>query len=89
MKFDGTITAGTIISAFLIVTGVIGGAAVMVKQVESIELTMHTQGTRFEQGLQRLNEKVNDINTKMAVNGKLEETVRDHEVRIRELERTR
>lgn len=89
VKFDGTVSLGSIIAAAVIVVPLIGGIYLMVRDVGDIKSEMRSQGDRFEMRLEKVETAINDFKTDMAVKDGILKNVADHEVRIRELEKRR
>lgn len=86
LRWDGTISAGTVLAMVGIATSVIGGSAVVMNNMGSMQSALEKQGERFETGLTKLNEKVNTLTVQMAQKDSLEGKISDHENRIRTLE---
>lgn len=85
LKWNGEISAGTIIQVVTIAAGILIASVLMVGRVDTIQAKMVEQSTAFEQ----MRKDVGEIKVNLALKDGLEAKVQDHELRIRELERGR
>lgn len=86
VRWDGTISLGTMLTAAIVAVSVIGGAAVAVNRIEGIQSTVALQGDKFDKRLQSLEETTSNIRLDMAKQDGIRAMVADHESRIRSLE---
>jgi len=89
LKWDGTVSAGSIIAAIAIMVPVVGTGYVAVREIADIQRTMEEQGVKFDERLGKVETAIGDIRTDLAVKDGVVSMVNDHEQRIRELERRR
>ena len=86
VRWDGTISLGTMLTAAIVAVSVIGGAAVAVNRIEGIQSTVAAQGDKFDRRLQSLEETTGNIRLDMAKQDGIRAMVADHEARLRVLE---
>jgi len=86
VRWDGTISLGTMLTAAIVAVSVIGGAAVAVNRIEQIQATVTLQGEKFDRRLSSLEETTTNIRLDMAKSESMRVKVEDHEVRLRRLE---
>ena len=66
LKWDGTISAGSIIAAFAIVVPLIGVGYVSVNRIDDIQRTMDMQGDRFDMRISGVEQQVGLIREDLA-----------------------
>lgn len=93
IRWDGTISLGSIVAGLIVVVPLIGGAYLTVNQVAGIQSTMDKQGEKFDSRLKSVEDRIGDIQLQIArsdgVRAKVEDLLAkdaDKEMRLRKLE---
>jgi hypothetical protein len=86
LKWDGTVSAGSIIAAVAIVIPLIGVGYVSVSKIAAIETTMKEQGVRFEDRIGKVEDQIGLIREDLARREALANEVRDLRDRVAKIE---
>lgn len=86
IKWDGTISAGTILAMVGIAAPMVFGGVTAINQIRDIQRTMDKQGTEFSNRLDKVEGAISDFRTEFAKRDGLGLQVADHEQRLRRLE---
>lgn len=86
VRWDGTISLGTIIAMIGIAVPVVAGSVTVVNQVAGIQRDMQVSSLKSDERLKNLEDITQQIRLDMAKQDGLRSQVQDHEARIRQLE---